>query len=254
MATTVAIPIYREHVAPCFEVAQKFLIARFEGNQEVSREIVKSSGCTGFGNLQLLRDQKVSTLICNGIKAFYRDTIVASRIEVIDNISLAVDDVLSGWVSQKLRAGGTVAEDDACPPVPLPDLVCWTKELFTSHGYKVETRDPSEVFPVDLVAEITCPICERPVRVAICCGAHTYRCSQEIAELSRVSRANYHARVYVRPSSPQVEKCCREYGIELIDPNAKFAHADHPAADRLPILQQMVEGHERASGNQTEES
>ncbi|MBD3258778.1 hypothetical protein GF377_10120 [candidate division GN15 bacterium] len=252
MTQTVAIPIYRDEVAPCFEAAQTFVMARIEGGRVVSRKIVKSTGCKGFGNLQLLREEQVTALLCNGIKAFYRDALVASKIRVVPRVSAAVEQALAAFAAGELdRTDLSKAEDD-CPPVPLTDLVCWTRELFTSHGYTVHAREEADPFPIDLVAEIACPKCHKPVRIAICCGAHTYRCSQEISEFNRVAQGNYHARVYVRPGTPQIEQCCRDYGIELVDPNARFASKDHPAVDRLPILQMPVPGHEQASGAETE--
>lgn len=245
---TVAIPIYRDEVAPCFEAARTFVLVRIENGQLVSQRITKSSGCKGFGNLLLLREESVDVLICNGIKAFYRDAIAASNITVYSPFSGTIQQTIDAYCAGALEVSAGIPEEDNGPPIPLPDLVCWTKELFQSHGYRVQLREEADPFPIDLEAEIDCPVCHRPVRVAICCGAHTYRCSQEIIEFNRVAGSNYHSRVYVRPATQQIESCCRDYGIELIDPNARFANADHPSSDRIPILQQVVEGHERASG------
>ena len=247
---TVAIPRYNEEVAPCFEAARTFVIIRLDDGRTVSQEVVQNTGCKGFGNLQLLRERGVNTLICNGIKVFYRDALVASNITVISDISDGIEAALERYVSGELSARENLADTECTTPIPLQDLVCWTKELFSVHGYRVSEREEPDQFPIDLVAEIDCPVCNRPVRIAICCGAHTYRCRQEISELNRVAKSSYDARVYVRPTTPQVETCCREYGIELIDPNAKFASADHPTPSRLPILQQPVEGHEKASGEE----
>jgi predicted Fe-Mo cluster-binding NifX family protein len=249
MSTTVAIPRFRDIVAPCFEVARYFLIARVEAGQVLSRETIQCSGCKGFGRVALLRDQQVDLLICSGIKGFYRDMLKSIGVETVADFSGTVDEILAAYLEGKVAP----ISDSPAPmvterPIPLEDLICWTRELFTSHGYTIHPGEEKASFPVDLVAEIKCPVCQKPVRVAICCGAHAYRRDQEIRELNNSARADFHARVYVHPASEQIAQYCREYGIELLDPNAGYAHTDHPVTDRIPILQGVVVGHEEASG------
>jgi len=249
MVSTVAIPRFKDIVAPCFEVARYFVVAGFEDALEISRETIQCSGCEGFGRIALLRDHKVDTLICGGIKGFYRDLLVSSGIVVIPNMSGTIDELLrahsAGDFNKISPVNAPVCTEN---PIPLEDLICWTRELFVAHGYTVFPGEEKAPFPVDLVAEIKCPVCQKPVRVAICCGAHSYRCDQEIRELHNVARIDFHARVYVHPATSPVEHCCREYDIELLDPNAKYASKDHPVSDRIPILQSPVRGHEAASG------
>ncbi len=235
-------------MAPCFEVARSFLIARFENNELLSTRVVDCGGCEGFGRVQMLRQRQVDTLICSGIKGFYRDLLQAAGIAVVSNVSGGVSETLTAWVAGKLAPDGAEAEPiDFEGEFPLEDLVCWTRELFVAHGYRVSDSADRAPFPIDLVAEIPCPVCHRPIRVAICCGAHTYRPEREIELLHLVSAGGYDARVYVRSTTPHVAARCREYGVELIDPDSRFANRDEPVADRIPILQTVVAGHERAS-------
>lgn len=249
----VAIPKFGEAVAPCFEVARIFLFARIEGGQIISRKILECKGCEGFGRIQLLRDNEANVLICGGIKGFYRDLLQASGLAVISNVSSGVTDALGEYIAGGLAADREVEEPvDPEAEIPLEDLVCWTQELFSAHGYRVSPGSDLAPFPVDLVAEIECPICHKPVRVAICCGAHTYRPEQEVKLLHRAAASGYHARAYVRSSTPQIARCCREYEIELIDPDAGFASCDHPVQGRIPVLQSLVRGHEAASVGATD--
>jgi len=252
----VAIPKFGEAVAPCFEVARVFLFARIEGGQVISQKILECKGCEGFGRIQLLRDNEADVLICGGIKGFYRDLMQASGLAVVSNVSSGVTDALDSYVSGKLshdrETGETVEVIEPEGDIPLEDLVCWTHELFAAHGYRVRPGAELAPFPVDLVAEIECPVCHKPIRVAICCGAHTYRPDQEVKLLHRAAASGYHARAYVRSSTPQVARCCREYEIELIDPDASFASCDHPVEGRIPILQSVIRGHEAASAGTTD--
>jgi predicted Fe-Mo cluster-binding NifX family protein len=245
----VAVPKFGESVAPCFEAAKYFVMARLEGAQVSEQTIKKCSGCEGFGRVQLMRDKRVDVLICNGIKGFYRDLLRASGVKVLANVSgeigTALEHLAAGELMPEAADEEPVVDADA---IPLDDLVCWTRELFLAHGYDVRPGENLAPFPIDLVAEIQCPICQKPVRVAICCGAHTYRSTDEIRRLHQVASSGYNARVYIHSATPKIEQCCREYGIELVDPDGEFAAEDDPAQDNVPILQGAIEGHEQMSG------
>ena len=245
----VAIPKMKDAVAPCFEVARSFVLARIEKGELVSQRILECTGCEGFGRVQVLRDAQAQALICNGIKAFYRDLLEALGIRVFAQVSARVDAALAMYLRGELSGeeypNGCMVER---PSLPLEDLICWARELFSSHGYQVQDGDELAPFPVDLVALIECPLCHKPVRIAICCGVHSYRSSQDIRKFHQVTSTDYNARVYVHPEEPRVKKLCEEYDIELLDPGERFACRDYPVSDRLPILQNRVAGHEKASG------
>ncbi|MEW5993553.1 MAG: NifB/NifX family molybdenum-iron cluster-binding protein [Candidatus Zixiibacteriota bacterium] len=242
----VAVPKYNEAIAPRFEVARYFLICVVEGGQQLSSRIFDcSTGCEGFGRVRLLRDKHADVLICNGIKSFYRDLLEASGVTVIPNVTLPVSEAMQLYLAGQLQPATTIME--SCSPatgIPHEDLVCWARELFESNGYSV--RASESPFPIDLIAEITCPVCRKPVRVAICCGAHTYRTDQEIRELHRVAASDFHAQVYVHPGTPAISRCCQEYGVQLIDPDTELKTCHRRNAQTIPVLAAPVPGHERA--------
>ncbi len=247
MAMTVAIPRFNDLVAPRFEVARYFVIARIDAAGKIERETVQCSGCVGLGRVQLLIDQRVDALICGGIRRVYRDLLSSRGIDVIDHAVGTVDTALDAYLRNDLqKEEESVSCLDQGPRIPLEDLICWTKELFTEHGYAVHDAADRALFPVDLVAEIKCPVCNKPLRIAICCGAHAYRCDQEIQQLHQVAGPDFHARVYVHPTTAQAQRCCLDYDIELLDPNRRFTACERPGSHRLPILQNAIPGHERA--------
>ncbi len=250
----VALPKFKDNIAPCFEVAHWFLILRCGEAGEISRYLEECIGCQGFGRIELLREKRVNVLICDGIKTFYADILRASGMVVYSGICGPIDGALDLFFRDRLAEGPGNADHVHRPDsIPLYDLVCWTREYFTSHGYTVYDGNERALFPVDLVAEIRCPRCGKPVRVAICCGAHTYRSNHEIRQLSRVTSNDYHARVYVHRDTSEIRRCCREYNIELIDPSEMIPNSDLHEPDRLPILRNIVEGHEKASGERSSE-
>jgi len=243
----VAIPKFNNEIAPCFEVASTFLIASIEENLEISMKLHKCEGCEGFGRLRFLNERKVSVLICNGIKGFYKDILINSGITVIDNISSPAGKALDDYRDGKLKPEKSQSEIyNIDSNIPLDDIICWTKDLFKSNGYTIIQGEELTPFPIDMVAKMKCPICGKPVRVAICCGAHSYRVDQELLEFHRVSATDFHAQVYIHPAKPEIIKRCEEFGIELIDPFSD--KCEMPAESRMPIpiIRQPVSGHEKA--------
>ena len=248
MSTTVAIPKFNDDIAPCFEVAGTFVFATIEDDKITSKTITKCEGCEGFGRVRLLYDNKIDVLICNGIKGFYKDILANFKIKVIDTISVPVNQALSDFIAGRLSYSDQAAEIyNMEANIPLDDIICWTKDLFTANGYQVQKGEQRAPFPIDLIAEMRCPICNKPIRVAICCGAHSYRLDQELLEFHRVSANDFHAQVYVHPSTPELEQRCREFGIELIDPLADTCGVSKKSKTKIPIMQGAIKGHERLS-------
>jgi predicted Fe-Mo cluster-binding NifX family protein len=252
MVTKVAIPKLHKNVAPCFESARYFMICELENNSQLSSQIVDCSGCEGFGRVRLLQGNGINVLICNGIKGFYLDLLESSGMAVIDNVSVCVEDALQLYLDGKIKPHehkNNLAELSC--EIPHEDLVCWAKELFESHGYEVSVQDDEETpFPVDLLAEMDCPVCRRRIRIAICCGAHTYRADQEIREFHHVSPTAYQAKIYVFPGNPLIRKSCHEYNIQLIDPDSESAYHDQEINDRIPLINFPIPGHEKAFAGQ----
>lgn len=242
----VAIPVYENMVAPRFEATGMFIIIEVRDGQKVSSRTVSCAGPEQFRRIRLLQVHSVNVLICNGIKGLYRDMLRASGLIVISKISRSVDEVLQLFLSGEISA-------DNCGPEKIPrschisrdELVNRTIRLFESGGYCVTPGPGHDFFLIDLVAEIKCPLCAKPVKVAICCGAHTYSTDHEIREFHFSTPAEYDARVYVYPEDQDVSRCCREYGIELIDPGAGIV--DFKSGEQtFPVLKNPVYGHERA--------
>ncbi len=236
-------------VAPRFEAASTFLIVTTEGDQIVSTETVACPGSEGFRRVRMLRIHQVTVLICNGIKGSYKDMLASSGVTVVDRVSSEVEDALRRFLDGVLTPDESQVEDLPEPcTISHEKLVRSARVLFQKNGFEVSPGPGQGSFLVDLVAEMTCPVCRRPVRVAICCGAHTYRANQEITEFHLATQSGYHARVYVCPARPSLMKCCGEYGIELVDPDQAAAEKQHKNSDRIPLLKGTVLEHEKASG------
>jgi len=250
MESIVAIPKYKDAVAPCFETASFILISRLEQKKEVSSSIITCTGCEGFGRVRIIQNNDAEVLICNGIKGFYREILESAGVTVIDNVAASIQSALDQFLQGRLKPKPRTDElaETTCS-IPHKDLVCWAKELFESHGYHVTLASEKAPFPIDMIARIECPLCGKNISVAVCCGAHMYRIDNEIREFHHSASSGYQAEVYIHPDHPSVEKRCQEFGIQMIDPNADTANQDRTVTGRIPLLSYPIPGHEKACLN-----
>jgi predicted Fe-Mo cluster-binding NifX family protein len=243
----IAIPTYADNIAPCFEAAGFFTLVSTRDNIPVSSKPIACSGKEGYFRVRLLQVHSVDVLICNGIKSLYRDMLTGSGIEVIRGVTGPAASALAEFLNGELKAESYSA-DEISPPCEIPrdELIAWTKDYFTSCGYRVSPGPGEDAILVDLVAEIECPLCGKLVRVAICCGAHTYRADLEIREFHHATLSGFNARVYVYPGDVAIATNCREFGIEFIDPKSASACTEIQSQQPIPALAGPVSGHEKA--------
>jgi hypothetical protein len=109
----------------------------------------------------------------------------------------------------------------------------------------VQKSNREQQFPIDLTAEICCPVCSRKINIAICCGAHTYRIDRDIREFHFVTPTYFDSQVYIYPGQQDIKTFCKDYGIEFIDPNADVEMEPQPQ-NIIPILKNVIAGHEKA--------
>ncbi len=253
MTTKVAVPQFENSVAPRFEAATSFAMVTIEGSEIISSVAVSSTGFDAFRRLRMLRIHRADALICNGIKASYLDMLSASGITVYPEISMPVKEAIKRLIDGNLKAVGEhLHESPEINARPHDEVVDSARTLFENNGYEVTVGPGRDAFLIDLVAEISCPVCSRPVRVAICCGAHTYRPAQEIAEFRRATSTGYNARVYVCSSQSSVVNCCHEYGIQPFDPDPDAQIESDQPDTMIPLLKGQIIDHERASVENTE--
>ena len=244
----IAIPRFDGTLAPCFEAAVHFQISQVEDGEVVGSRIVTSKGLPGIGRVRTLEREGVEILICNGISTFYRDLLEAAGVTVIPNVTLSAERALQTYLQGLLPVQEPAS--GSAPPlegVHHQDLVCWARQLFDSHGYQVDAPRDSSPGLLDLVARIRCPACGASVAVAVCCGAHTDQAIRELREFHFRVPDRYDAQVFVHPTSPELQSCCKAFGVELIDPNWDPALFQRSSRKEIPVLQKPIPNHERAA-------
>ena len=242
-----AIPILRNQIAPCFEAAKQFELVVIKNKRIISKRTVNCLSGEGFLRVRLLRLYEINSLICNGIKNFYRDQLLALGISVIPNINQSIEDALNNFLTGELKLIDNIQTDvHSSELVSHEDLVKWAKDLFTGKGYSVSSYSDDESFLIDLVAKINCPVCSRQIKVAVCCGAQIYSAEQEIKEFHHTTKTQFDARVYVYLKNPVLEKSCVDYGIDYLSPEKADAKLEIQNKSIIPILSRPIEGHEKA--------
>jgi predicted Fe-Mo cluster-binding NifX family protein len=242
----IAIPELDDKIAPCFEAAKQFEIFTIKKGKIISSKTIDCHATDDIMRIRLLRLHEIQTLICNGIKNFFRDQLLAYGINVIPNINESIKKSLSLFLSGQLLPHNNMKVKSGNDVISHDDLVKWAKELFESNGYEVSTCPGEESFLIDLIAGLKCPLCKKNIEVAICCGAQTYRADQEIREFHHYARTRYNAFAYVYLTNTQLEKSCIEYGINFLSPGVTELDTKEKLKSRIPILKIPIEGHEKA--------
>jgi len=241
----IAIPELDDKIAPCFEAAKQFEIFTIKKGKIISSKIIDCHATDDIMRIRLLSLHEIQTLICNGIKNFFRDQLLAYGINVIPNINEPIKQTLDLFVSGQLVSDNRILKSEN-NIVSHESLVKWAKELFKSNGYEVSTCPGEDIYLIDLIARLKCPLCKKNIEVAICCGAQTYRADQEIREFYHYARTRYHAFVYVYLTNHQLEKSCSEYGINFLSPEINQLSTKEKLKSQIPILKIPIEGHEKA--------
>jgi predicted Fe-Mo cluster-binding NifX family protein len=243
----VAIPKLNDSVAACFEVAKHFDIFIIKNNKIVSKRSIECHGNEGFQRVRLLRLYEIHTLICSGIKRFYLDQLLTFGIMVIPGINDTIENAINRYKSGKLASNSYSSNQTPSNQLVSHDeLIKWTKSLFIGCGYSILHCENKESSLVDLVAEINCPVCNKNINVAVCCGAQIYRVDQEIMEFHHSTKTRYKARVYVYFTDPKIAQSCDEYNITFISPEMNCFNLRKSDISKIPIIQKPIEGHERA--------
>lgn len=105
-AKRVLIPLYRDEVAPRFDLASEALIADVEPDgPDISSEeyLLPHASAEGLCDLVLRKD--VDVVICGGIDEEYYHYLRWKRVEVLDNVAARAKDALERFARGQLKAG-----------------------------------------------------------------------------------------------------------------------------------------------------
>lgn len=244
----ITVPCFGEEVSPCFEAACNFrLWVVGEKSMLQSSELKCKQPPDGFLRVRLLERNGVNVLICNGISDPFRHMLKGKGCKVVQSVVGPANEAFLGYLAGKIVNIGQTHFILPNPNQPdTTDRVEWTFALIQKLGWTANRETRPEVFPVDISARLTCPICGNEIRLALCYGAHAFRVDEEIREFNRVTAMGYHARIFVHKKLPGVVSACKEYGIALIDPTAFLElEAAGKAKGAFALLLPPITGHPR---------
>jgi predicted Fe-Mo cluster-binding NifX family protein len=250
----IAITCFGDEVAPCFSATRLFRIWKIGPRNKITFSELNVDETGGLARIRLLKNSGINVLICNGIEGQERQLLQASGCHVVENATGSANDSLYEYLAGKMQIKSSYNNNGDIQLQPHnSDLVDWTVNLFTNHGWSLDRANESDSYPIDLNAIIQCPVCGKNVRVAICCGAHSYRVESEIQEFSHVTSREYNARVFVHNSTSNMIKKCQDYEVELLDPTSTDPNAVHPTKkEQLPPLKGRIKNHDKINIDQVE--
>lgn len=106
MPATLLIPLYRDEIAPRFDLAGEVLLVTLDAQgAETARSGVVLAHASSEDLCRMALEEKVRAVICNGIDEEFWQYLRWKRIEVIDNVMGPVDEALRRFSAGVLRPG-----------------------------------------------------------------------------------------------------------------------------------------------------
>jgi predicted Fe-Mo cluster-binding NifX family protein len=103
---TVAIPTYRSRVSPVFDPCLRVSIFHTEYHRPVHKRELDLGTLTPLERVDMLRKQRVTTLICGGISDVLGKMLQGLSIFVIAGIAGQVEQVLEAFISGRIDEPG----------------------------------------------------------------------------------------------------------------------------------------------------
>ncbi len=105
-AQTLLIPLFRDEIAPRFDLAGEALLVSFaDDRRETSRATILLAHSSAEELCRMALEEKVSAVVCNGIEEEYWQYLRWKRIDVIDSVMGPVERVVSRLTEGTLKAG-----------------------------------------------------------------------------------------------------------------------------------------------------
>lgn len=117
-AQTVLIPLFRDEIAPRFDLAGEVLLVSFDEElNETARATILLAHPSAEELCRMALEEQASVVICNGIEEEYWQYLRWKRIDVLDNVMGPAESALQLWRHGRLRSGD-ILFDRAAPAVP----------------------------------------------------------------------------------------------------------------------------------------
>lgn len=94
----IAIPVWEDKVSPVFDTALKLLVVEITGQREVSRFFYYIDDNDLTQKCHMIRKLDLDTLICGAVSHGFLQMLLASGMEIVQEISGPVEEVLKAYL------------------------------------------------------------------------------------------------------------------------------------------------------------
>jgi len=102
VSTTLAIPVWNDHVSTTFDFAGRLLVVEADGEREVSRREVALGDESAERKARRIRDLAVQVVLCGAISQPLSRAVSQAGIQVIPYVAGEVDNVLAAYLCGRL--------------------------------------------------------------------------------------------------------------------------------------------------------
>ena len=205
----IAVPMFEDEIAPCFEAAAHFSIYEILDKKIISTGYLDCIDDSPIAKVKLMQTQYVELIICSGIKKTTKEILEDFSIIVIDGIIGQISGALTSFIHLSIITNSfnykTFKENFA---KTLPEMKSNIADFFRKNSFEVYSGENFAPFPVDLIAFTRCPVCNQRISTAICIGAHTFSPEKEISEFYFVAFRNFDVLIYVHENTPEIKRIC----------------------------------------------
>lgn len=105
MVRKVLIPLYKDEVAPRFDLCGEVLIVLYENGGRVNENIIVLQQPSPEDLCHMILKEKIDLVICGGIEEEYYQYLNWKNVKVIDDVLGEKDAVLAGYEKDGLERG-----------------------------------------------------------------------------------------------------------------------------------------------------
>ncbi|MBL7114794.1 MAG: NifB/NifX family molybdenum-iron cluster-binding protein [Kiritimatiellae bacterium] len=102
MKTTLAIPVWKDHVSSTFDFARSIYIVELDGEREVARKEIELDDCPIAMKVQAIRDAGAQVTLCGAISRSLAQALGQAGIQIIPFASGQIDRVIAAYVCNRL--------------------------------------------------------------------------------------------------------------------------------------------------------
>ena len=105
VAKKILIPVYRDDIAPRFDLATEVVIAGFNDEEIIDKKVIVLPGASAESLCHFILSQGVEVVICGGIEQEHYDYLTWKNVQVFDSVIGRWKLALEKFVKRKLESG-----------------------------------------------------------------------------------------------------------------------------------------------------